>query len=336
MTAILILIVTGVIALALVSVALAPLEALGWWAGWRGAQLREDIKPPDGYLPAPAEHYLVYLAGVNAISGDVIPDGEQRLVSKLRAALPGTAVVSDVFPYSVTNTGLNGNRMFAWLWRKLERLRLRRPHALLAQLIHLRNMFQVAVSADRRYGPIYNFGVAEEILAGLCRAGYRPGSRAPVTLFGWSGGAQIAVGATPFLVRALDVPVQVISLGGVITADPGLQRVSRIWHLYGNQDVVQRVGRLLFPGRWRLAVESTWNRARQEGRLREIMIGAFNHRPPRNYFDEYNRMDDGRSYADHALDALLRVLGEAGLSVRVTHLPHPLSAATGRGETSES
>lgn len=310
------LLLIGLVALLLISVALAPLEALGWWAGWRGARRVENADAPAAGLPPPAAHYLVYLAGVNAISGDTIPAGEQRLVARLRAALPETPVVADVFPYSVTNTGLNGERFFAWLWRRIERLRLRRPDAMLAQLIHLRNMFQVAVSADRRYGPIYNYGVAEEILAGLRRAGYRPGSGARVTLLGWSGGAQIAVGAAPFLVRALDAPLQVVSLGGVISADPGLSRVSRLWHLYGANDTVQRVGVRLFPGRWRIALESPWNRARLEGRLKEVVIGPFNHRPPRNYFDDQSRLPDGATYADRALAALLEALAEGGIPVR--------------------
>ena len=43
---------------------------------------------------------------------------------------------------------------------------------------------QVLVSADRCYGPIYNFGTAEVIRDGLLRQGYRVGSGKPVTIIG--------------------------------------------------------------------------------------------------------------------------------------------------------
>lgn len=299
----------------LVSSALAPLEALGWWAGWRGGR---------GELPAPhpgdsdpdVEHYLVYLSGIAAISGDSIAEEENRFLDRLEEKLPGTRIVRDVFPYSVTNTGLNSGRLFAWFWRRLERLRLRRPRAVVGLLIHLRNMFQVGVSADQRYGPIFNFGASEEILAGLRRAGHTPGSRVPITLLGWSGGVQISLGATPFLTRALGAPVQIISVGGIMTADPGLLRVRHLWHLYGTRDRVQRWGGLLFPGRWQMSVASPWNRAREEGRVHEIAVGPMEHRMPRSYFDDGNPLPGGGTYADRTLEVIIRVLGGSGIRTR--------------------
>ena len=54
---------------------------------------------------------------------------------------------------------------------------------------------QLFVCADRRYGPTYNIGTAREIMRCLQRNGYQIGSGVPVTLIGWSGGAQIAIGA---------------------------------------------------------------------------------------------------------------------------------------------
>jgi hypothetical protein len=65
----------------------------------------------------------------------------------------------------------------------LARLRERRP-SLVARLIDWRNLTQVFVSMDPRYGPIYNKGVADKLAAGLVRHGYPVGSRAPVTLIG--------------------------------------------------------------------------------------------------------------------------------------------------------
>lgn len=308
-----VLIAVGLLAFLLVASALAPLEALGWWAGWRGGRVEPPAEP--GAAPT-AEHYLVYLSGIGAIAGNSIVPAEARFLDALQGRLAGTALVRDVFPYSVTNTGLNGERLFAWLWQRMERFRLRRTGTLPGLLVNLRNVFQVAVSADQRYGPIFNYGVAQEILAGLRRAGYPETRRVPVTLLGWSGGAQIAVGACPFLVRALEAPVQVVSLGGVMDADPGLERVRHLWHLRGTRDRVERLGTLLFPGRWHVSAGSSWNRARSEGRVREIDVGPMEHMAPRNYFDDHSRLPDGASYAERTLDMVVEVLREGGVGVR--------------------
>jgi len=40
-------------------------------------------------------------------------------------------------------------------------------------LINLRNLFQVAVSVDHRYGPFYNLGQAENVRDALLAYGYR-------------------------------------------------------------------------------------------------------------------------------------------------------------------
>jgi hypothetical protein len=56
-----------------------------------------------------------------------------------------------------------------------------------------------AVSADKRYGPVYNLGVAKEVWRTLLRHGYRPGSNKPVTLIGTSGGGQVSVGSATYL-----------------------------------------------------------------------------------------------------------------------------------------
>lgn len=307
------LVLLGLVTLFLVTSAIAPLEALGWWAGWRGGEGPEEPVPP---IPSEASHFVVYLAGISALAGDMLAAEEDRFLDGLQVRLPASAVVRDVFPYSVTNTGLNGQRAFAWFWRRLERHRLRRPGAFLGFLVNLRNAFQVAVSADGRYGPIYNYGVAEEILAALRRAGYREGSGVPVTLLGWSGGAQIALGATPFLVRALDARISLVSVGGVMAAHPGLDRIHHCWHLFGDRDRIQRMGYLMSPGRWPMAVGSPWNRALLAGRITEIRMGAVFHRFPGNYFDDTCFLPDGTSHAARTSERVLQALEEDGVEVR--------------------
>jgi hypothetical protein len=50
---------------------------------------------------AEASHYLVYLSGISAISGDFLEPTEIELCDELAARFPGTAVVKDVLPYAV-------------------------------------------------------------------------------------------------------------------------------------------------------------------------------------------------------------------------------------------
>lgn len=157
--------VVALVALLLLTAVLAPFEAMGWWAGWTHADAAEEAPEPadDVADPAgPAEHYVVYLSGIGAISGTSTPEEEVRFLDLLDPPLPGARLIRDVFPYSVTSMGLNGQRAFGGLWRAIEGVRLRNPDALLPFRINVRNTCQVVVSADPRYGPVYNLGVARE------------------------------------------------------------------------------------------------------------------------------------------------------------------------------
>jgi hypothetical protein len=312
----------GAVALLLLLWALAPLESLGWWAGWFGEQAANDDERVDGAVDAssaqstPPAHFLVYLSGIGAISGTSVPAEELPFLQALRAYLPGTAVIDEVFPYSVTNLGLTGDRALAALWRGIERLRLKNPDTLMALLVNLRNVFQVAVSADPRYGPIYNLGVAEEIWRHLRRHGYPSGGGAPVTPVGWSGGGQVAIGAATFLAPRLAAPLRVISLGGVFSDDPGLSCVARLHHLYGSKDHVQALGGVLYAGRWPLMRQSRWWRFRAAGKFTTICLGPFRHNGAGNYFDARRPLDGAETYADHTLTQMIDILAGEGLAPR--------------------
>ena len=94
---------------------------------------------------------------------------------------------------------------------------------LLTRLIDWRNLTQVLVSMDPRYGPIYNAGGARSLYAALVNHGYVAASGAPVVLIGYSGGAQVCLGAATYLKPALDAPLTVVSLGGAVGSDRGLE-----------------------------------------------------------------------------------------------------------------
>jgi hypothetical protein len=275
--------IVGLLVLAVfVAGALAPFEALGWWAGWFG----EDLVPERPAAPrvAASEDYVVYLSGINSVSGEAYAAREVVFLARLEAELSSVTFVGDIFPYSVINRALTSQRLLSRLWRWIYRRKLQGP-TVAGFLINLRNFWQVGVSADRRYGPIYNQGSATLILGGLGRHGYLPGKARTLTLIGYSGGSQIAVGAAPYLQRATGARVRVISLGGVISADPGILALDKLYHLYGARDAVERLATLFFPGRWPLLPHSAWNRGRREGKVALLPMGPVKHTGPGGYLD---------------------------------------------------
>ena len=217
---------------------LSPFEALGWWAGWTNKGLEPESMMPVGNTNRKlADFYIVYLTAIGGISAADISSRERRFLQRLDEALAGDVVlVDDVFPFSVTNNPLNGERQLSWLWQRIHNSRIGGRGSALAGLIFVRNLLQVGVSGDARYGPIYNVGVAREIARSLIKHGYPAGSGAPIAVIGWSGGGQIAVGVVPYLNKAFQTPINVISVGGVISDDPGIASVNHLYHLQGSKD----------------------------------------------------------------------------------------------------
>lgn len=298
---------------------LAPLEALGWWAGWYNDDAHPSAPGSLSLLAgdegaAPRTHYVVFLDGVAKATPENYDD-VQDLLDRISAALPDAAVLGDVLPYAVSGAPLTTSRPLSRFWRFARERKLKDANNPFGFLINLRNIFQVLVSADKRYGPIYHLGEAQTIIQDLLKHGYRPGSGVPVTLIGFSGGAQVAAGVTPFLKRLLSAPVDLISLGGVVSADAGLLDVRYLYHLAGSKDPVERFSTLLFPGRWPWVASSSWNRAKRRGKFTYIPMGPLKHNGPGNYLDESRFLTNGRSYLEHTADTILYIL-EHGDEVR--------------------
>lgn len=273
--------------LLLLTAALSPLETLSWWAGWTDRELSgEDQTDPD---PEPGHAakkvFIVYLSGIASISGRFLIARERAFLDGLATKLPDATVISNVFPYSPKGLPLLGaQRFFNRLWRMLQKTKLDGRQSLLSLLINMRNVFQVMVSADHRYGPIFNQGAAHVIESALLRAGYRANARIPIVLIGYSGGAQIAVGAAPFLRARFKAPIDIVSIGGVMASDPGLHIIRRLDHFCGANDRVEKVGATMFPERWSLLAHSEWNQAKKDGRVRIHRMADMGHAGPRGYF----------------------------------------------------
>lgn len=279
------LLVSGLAAFVLAGT-LAPLETLRWWS-------RHGDKAPvppvvaETVAAATAREFIVYLGGIDRISGSSNSIRERRFLTALRAGAPEAVLVDDVFPYAVSgNPLLHGPRLFSRLWRALDAVPAQQRRPLLANLVNARNFFQVLVSADRRYGPVFNLAIAGLIEERLRAAGWQAGHGARLTLIGLSGGAQMAAGAADDLADSFDGPIQLISIGGVIASTPGLNRLARIDHLAGSKDRVEAAGALAFPARWPISAGSEWALARTTGRLKRIPLAGVTHNGPRGYFGE--------------------------------------------------
>jgi hypothetical protein len=301
------LLAVGGLALVL-SLALAPIESLGWWAGWLApeAEPHSEVEPP----PAPAtptgpqpQCFVVFLSGIGAIAGDELLPHEIRFLDRLQTELPEARIVRDVFPYAPSGRELlTGQRVFTWFWRRVLDWRLNGTR-LLPAILNVRNLFQVLVSADDRYGPLYGFGIAGIVRDRLAAAGYDPSRETPVVLLGSSGGGQISVGAATYLADALGAPPAIVTIGGVMCSDRGVEVSAWLTSLYGSRDRVYALGRAAFPGRWPIAGGSFWNEARRDGRLVEREIGAMAHSGAGGYLDPALR-PDGPAFLDVTVEAV--------------------------------
>ncbi len=270
----------------LVTAAFSPIETLSWWAGWTEEEL-DDASPARTTSPQTAQRgpYIVYLSGVSSISGDHLIPREKTFIKGLKTRLPDATVIADVFPYAASGVHLIASpRRLEKLWRWLQEIKLQGRRSVLSVLIKIRNIYQVMISADHRYGPIYNQGAAQAIEAALLRAGYKPNGGAPIIIIGYSGGGQIAVGAATFLKVRLSAPIDVISIGGVIASDPGFHALRRLHYVFSDGDNVRRFGAVVFPERWGLMANSEWNTAKREGRIIFHKMTEMIHAGPRGYF----------------------------------------------------
>lgn len=293
----------------LIWAALSPFETLGWWAGWFGEKIYVDPQPSDGVVRTvrPGSRcYLLFLSGIGRVSGETFSRREQGFLHRLATALPDAVVIDDIFPYSVNNLALTGQPVFARLWRWALRRKIDGPK-LAGYLINIRNILQVLISADKRYGPIYNQAMAEVLLHGLLRYNYDINSQTPVFIIGYSGAGQMAVGAVAYLRELINGPIYVISLGGIFSSDPGLLAMDHMYHLYGDQDWPHRMG-LIAPGRWPFFATSEWNRARRQGLISLVNVGPMCHTSTGGYLDIKSLLPTGVSYLDQTVAVVSEIV----------------------------
>ncbi|BAU09715.1 hypothetical protein LEP3755_01900 [Leptolyngbya sp. NIES-3755] len=291
---------------------LAPLESLGWWAGWYGDPVvSAPRKTPLVKMNREVDRYIVYLDGIAQSGSEYTPDIEEFLAA-LKPALPsGVEFVQGLMMYSVLNRPLIEDRPLAFLWRLADKVRWANPTAVLGLLVNIRNVIIVAVSSDKRYGPIYNQGIAQVIFDGLIDRGYESG--VPITLIGYSGGGEMSVAAAPYLKRSTGATIDVISIGGVMSANHNLLKLEQLYHIIGEKDTVEKIGPVMFPGRWKLFLLSYWNRAKRKGKITILSAGCVGHQVPGGYMDPIAKLPDGRSHLQQTIEMILQILNGKAL-----------------------
>ncbi|MDY7006020.1 MAG: peptidase [Cyanobacteriota bacterium] len=291
------------------SIIFTPLESLTWWSGWYEPPTLRYSGSLVGEIPnrQNASMYVLYLDGINQGSYKYLPIVENFLDRLANATPPDVAIIKGIMPYSATNRSLTRDRPLAFLWNILDSIAQRNPNHPIAGIINLRNVAAVAVAADPRYSMIQNQGLAQVLLDSLLHFGYPLGSQKPIALIGYSGGGQMSMGAVPFLKQATGAPIEVISLAGVISGNTGAMVIERLYHLVGEKDGVERLGPIMFPGRWSIMFLSNWNRAKRRGKISFISLGPVAHNEKTGPMGTA-MLPDGRTHLQQTLDIISGIL----------------------------
>ncbi|MBW4513351.1 MAG: hypothetical protein KME64_43885 [Scytonematopsis contorta HA4267-MV1] len=229
--------------------------------------------------------YIIFLPGVGDFSADELTPGEEIFLDSLVKVHPNCVAVKDVFPYSAANKGLGGQRFLSPLWRAADKAD--GWFKIADTLIKIRNLWRFAISADERYGSVYNQGIAYAVVERMNAAHPIEETNSQplkIILIGTSGGAQVALGAASHLHDWLKAQLIVVSVGGAFDGNTGFEEVSHIYHLRGRRDWIEDITGFVFAERWSLTVASPFNQAKQQGRYTIINTGPHAHDGSEGYF----------------------------------------------------
>ncbi|MBW4424839.1 MAG: hypothetical protein KME50_10390 [Nostoc desertorum CM1-VF14] len=273
----------------------APVGTLVWWLSQSSESLGIKKYPTKKLLrdnrllkvdkSKDIDCYIVFLPGVGDFSANQLTPGEEFFLNKLEQIHRNCVTVRDVFPYSAANESLGGQRLLAPLWSAAEK-----ADGLFSNtdvLIKIRNLWRFAISADDRYGHIYNLGIANAIVDRM-NAVYplskRPKQGLKMILVGTSGGVQVALGAVPDLDHWLNAQLIVVSIGGDFDGEKGFDKVDHVYQLVGSRDWIEDISQIVFASRWPITVGSPFNQARLQGRYTVIKTGPHAHSGSQGYF----------------------------------------------------
>ncbi len=276
---------------------LAPIGTLVWWLSQSAESLglkKQEPKRLQASNPAAAKSakrtidcYIVYLPGVGDFSANQLSSGEEFFLNRLEQLHPNCVTVRDVFPYSVANKDLGGERFLAPLWKAAEKADGWFKTANV--LIKIRNLWRFAIAADDRYGVVYGRGIAAAVIDRMNAVHPIPQSpKQPINLIllGTSGGVQVALGSVPYLHDRLPAKITVVSAGGAFDGETGFKTAEQVYHLKGQRDWVEGIPRIVFSSRWSWTVGSPFNQAKQQGRFHFLESGNHTHDGDQGYFGQ--------------------------------------------------
>ena len=289
----------------------SPVGTIVWWLRQSseslGLKKQPKQLPPTNSSKTIAKNtqincYIVFLTGVGDFSTNQLTPGEEIFLNSLDKTHPNCVTVRDVFPYSAANVNLGSERLLAPLWNFAEESDGWFSTANV--LIKIRNLWRFAISADNRYGLVYNRGIALAIVDRMNAAQPIPQSspeKVKIILMGTSGGAQVAIAAAPYLEQWLNPKIIVVSIGGVFAGTDGFNVADRVYHLQGQRDWVEDIGSIVFPSRWAWTVGSPFNQALREDRYTVKISGPHEHDGDRGYFGTDLVKANGISYVNLTL-----------------------------------
>ncbi|MFM7465926.1 MAG: alpha/beta hydrolase [Cyanobium sp.] len=292
--------VIGVLLLVLIPTAgiYSLVGQFAFWEGWIGglqepAQLFASEEQRAKASAEPQPHYVVYLDGIHQHASEH-PPRITTFLSLLEQALgPHSRLLKGIEAYTVLPVGLAEDPGTAWFWRRLFTLQEQNPSALVqvraGMLVQANNVIKVGISSDRRYGPIVNVEQALKVAEGLAEQGFHPSSGSPITLLGYSGGGEMAMGMADYLRRICRSPVHIITFCGVFSGNQELAKVEEITTVVGTRDPLQVVGRIAFPGRSPLLPFTSWNKAVRGGAVHCTRIDGMTHNGNQGPFSERHR-----------------------------------------------
>ncbi len=284
------LILAGIILLAWGT--LAPVGTLVWWLKQSSESLgiKKNLtkKLPRDNRSLKVDKsknincYIVFLPGVGDFSANQLTPGEEFFLNKLEQVHRNCVTVRDVFPYSAANESLGGRRLLAPLWSAAEKADGWFSNT--DVLIKIRNLWRFAISADDRYGHIYNLGIANAISDRMNAVYPLPKQRLKLILVGTSGGVQVALGAAAYLKQSLNAQLFVVSIGGDFDGEKGFDAVEHVYQLVGSRDWIEDISQIVFASRWPITVGSPFNQARYQGRYTVVNTGPHAHSGSQGYF----------------------------------------------------
>lgn len=296
---------------------LAPVGTLVWWLERGDEELEEEIeklvernnrdRPNSNNTNKNARCYIVFLTGVGDMSADQLASGEEKFLDLLEQDHPNCVTVREVFPYSAANQDIGGQPVFDFLWEVSQEAE--GWLELTDYLLEIRNLWRMAISADNRYGPIYNRAIALTIAQHMEKQ--QPFSNSPdepiqLILMGTSGGVQIALGAAPYLKQWLPVEITVVSFGGVFDGNEGFDAAQHVYHFRGDRDWIEPIGGIIFPSRWRWTIGSPYNRARRQNRYTAFSNGSYEHNGDEGYFGQH-KVEDSKTYVELTAERVNRL-----------------------------